>query len=69
MFGQLFPLSPQLHCVYWGLLILATLWQRPYLFIFTFEFQKTPLGCGVAVAEGIKAFTVKDCSDFAPQLN
>jgi len=37
--------------------------------IFTFELQKTPLGCGVAVAESIKAFAVKHCSDFAPQLN
>ena len=37
--------------------------------LFTFEFQKTTLGCGVAVAEGIKAFAVKHCGDFAPQLN
>ena len=52
-----------------GYSYLATLWQRPYLFIFTFRFQKTLLGCGVAVAEGIKAFAEKDCRDFAPQLN
>ncbi|MDD3319884.1 MAG: hypothetical protein PHS59_00355 [Paludibacter sp.] len=37
--------------------------------IFTFEFQKTYLGCGVAVAEGIKAFTINDYIDFSPQLN
>jgi hypothetical protein len=35
---------------------------------FTFEFQKIAFGCGVSVAEGIKTFTVKDCSDFTPQL-
>lgn len=37
--------------------------------ILIFRFQNRPIGCGVAVAEGIKAFTVNDCSDFIPQPN
>ena len=31
--------------------------------------SKIPLGCGVAVADGIKAFAVAGSGDFAPQLN
>jgi len=32
------------------------------------RFNKKYLGCGVSVAESIKVFTIKDYSDFAPQL-
>ena len=62
-----FTLSPSCASLTGGYADLATLWQRPYLLIFTFKFQKTPLGCGVAVAEGIKAFAENGCSDFDPQ--
>jgi len=36
---------------------------------FNIGISKKPLGCGVAVAEGIKAFTVAGSGDFSPQLN
>lgn len=40
------------------------LYIRPLL-----EFPQNLIGCAVSVAEGIKAFVVIGCSDFAVQLN